>query len=122
MKRTLCFVLVFLMALAFARAEKGDGFKVVLFTLAAGTMADYAITTHALSTGMFAEGNKLASWYVGKPAIAVPIILGITAASSAALYGLYKKNKTVAYILAGTLFLVRGYVIYHNLRLIARTI
>jgi len=122
-KQILCVLFIVLLmvpAMADQKKKPDDAFKVVLFTLGAGTMVDYAITTYALNTGKFKEGNKLASWYVEKPTLAIPIILGATYLQSKVLESLRRDNKTIAYIIAGMLFIIRGYIIYHNLRLINR--
>ena len=109
--------MLLLPALAYPQ-DRQPTLNLALFTLATQTMVDYSITTYALKTGDFIEANPLASWYVSNPHISVPIILGVTYLTSKVLLSIGRDNKTLALIIAGTLILARGLIIYHNLHLI----
>jgi len=79
--------------------------------------ADVGITTCALWRGA-TEANPLTKWYANNP----PLMIGLHTLGNAFIVkltsGLYKKNKTLAWVMIIGLNMVKAYVIYHNLRLI----
>lgn len=82
--------------------------------------ADFSLTTVALNRYNVTEANPIARWYVEKPGLAVSFLL--IHDISVHVFGdwLYKKNKTIAYIVLGVLTLARAYVMYQNIRTIQR--
>ena len=97
---------------------KKTAFLFIVFTLASSTYIDYAMSYDAISSGKYYEANPFVRSFVMKPYIALPVITASNVCICLGLEHLYKENKTVSWILVGMLFLVKGYVIWHNLRVL----
>ena len=95
-------------------------FLSVIFVIMASTYIDYGITYSALQTGRYAEGNPITKWFVNRPYIAIPIITFTNAGFGLVSEGLYKDSKTMAWIVAGLLIILKGYVLWHNIHLLRR--
>ena len=117
MKTLIVLALIAALAVPLA-ADDRQTFRAVAFTLGISTFVDYAVTTNALQTGRFAEGNPLARPFVGKPVLALPIVTGAALALTFGLDALHVQSRTAGWIVAGLLFAVKGYIIYRNVRLL----
>jgi hypothetical protein len=99
---------------------KNTAFMLIVFSVLSLTVVDYGLTSNALATGRYGEANGLVRWYVEKPALAIPIISITNYGGAYALTGLFKDNKTLAWILAGGLFILKGYIVYHNIKVLSK--
>jgi len=93
-------------------------FLLTLFAVVTSTYVDYSMSYNAISTGRYSERNPLTRSFVMRPAIAIPIITLTGGGLAMGLDGLYKHNKTVAWIVVGLLFVAKGYIIWHNIRVL----
>ena len=96
-------------------------FLTIVFTLVASTYIDYSMSYNAIQTGHYAESNPFTKSIVSRPALALPII---TITGGGLCYGLehlYKDNKTAAWVIVGMLTIVKGYVIWHNVKVLRWT-
>ena len=91
-------------------------FICLIFVAMTLTVVDYGTSYAAIQTGRYGEGNSLVRWYVEKPVLAIPIITLTNYGAGYTLDGLWKDNKTVAWIAVGGLILLKGYVLIHNAR------
>jgi len=93
-------------------------FRAMQVNFTAMSWGDYLMTSWALRSGGYAEANPLAKWYVDKPQLAIPILAGIDLLVNWQTDALYRDgHKTAAWILVIGLNVVRGYILYHNLKL-----
>lgn len=122
MKKALA-VLLILMALGgpmVAQTAKADPplvFRALQMQYTAISWCDFAMTSWALKSGLYAEGNPIAKFYVDKPGLAIPILAVSDLVVHWGLDSIYKDNKTVAWVLLIAFNVARGYVLYHNLKL-----
>lgn len=122
MKRALAVLLVVLalcgpMAAQSAKATPPVAFRALQMQYTAISWCDFAMTSWALKSGLYAEGNPLAKFYVNKPGLAIPILALSDLAVHWGLDSIYKDNKTVAWVMLIVFNVARGYVLYHNLKL-----
>ena len=95
-------------------------FLTIVFVLAASTYVDYIMTYNAIQTGRYAEGNVLTRGFVNHPAIALSIITIMSGVFCVGMESLYKDNKAASWTILGLVFLVKGYVLWHNIYMLRR--
>lgn len=114
-----CGVLVGLIFLLPASLSAEDGlFKNMKATLHFTNGLDYATTLTALSLSDRYEANPIVRLYIKKPVLNQVVWLGIIVIQDKLFDSLYKKNKVLSYVLLGVMIATKGYVIYHNLKML----
>jgi hypothetical protein len=98
-------------------------FDANLFVMIGLNVADYFSTREAFKYPGLTETNPLMAPFVKSPAAFAAIKAGTTALTYLSMKSLFKKNKTVAWIMTTASNVVLSYVVANNLRLIqsART-
>lgn len=81
-------------------------------------VADYISTREALKYPGLAETNPLMKPFVKNPAAFAAIKIGTTALSYLSMKAIFKKNKTVAWIMTTASNVLMSYVVANNIRLI----
>jgi hypothetical protein len=81
-------------------------------------VADYFSTREALKYPGLAETNPLMKPFVKSPAAFAAIKFGTTALSYLSMKAIFKRNKTVAWIMTTTSNALLSYVVANNMRLI----
>ena len=79
------------------------------------SLADVEITRVGLKRGAV-EVNPFVKWYIESPTLTVAVNISASLLITWGTSKLYKKNKTLGIISIIAVNLVRGYVIYHNIR------
>lgn len=93
-------------------------FDALKFSYCAGVLADGAITHYAIDSGIAKEGNPLASLYIEKQSLSLAINLGVMIFTNYILDELHRKNKLIAYVIVIGAVLFKGYLVYHNWKMI----
>jgi hypothetical protein len=81
-------------------------------------IADYISTREALKYPGLTETNPLMKPFVKNPAAFAAIKLGTTALSYLSMKAIFKKNKTVAWIMTTASNVLLSYVVVNNMRLV----
>lgn len=89
-----------------------------LITLAALNVADYFSTREALKHQGLSEANPLMKPFVKNDLTFAAVKLGITLTNHLFMKNLYKRNKTLAWVLSIASNLAMSYVVSHNLKMI----
>ena len=79
---------------------------------------DFGATLGCLASGKYCEVN--ATWMTKYPELYIPYDIGVTILFNAVARVTYKSNKTASYIFVGIGIVVRGYVLYRNLKEVLR--
>jgi len=95
-------------------------FKALQYGYQALNIGDLSLTLYATRQEQFREANPFVGFYVNKPAVAIPLNLGISYGIHRLTSGLYKKNKTLAYGVIIALNIIKGYVVYYNVRQLSK--
>jgi hypothetical protein len=103
--------------LAGAGFAKG-AFNASLVAMVALNVADYLSTNAALKYPGTSENNPLMKPFVDNPYTFAAVKVGITALSYLSAKALYKKNKTLAWLVSTLSNVALGYAVSSNLRLI----
>jgi hypothetical protein len=100
-------------------ARSGKAFFDVNLVLMVGlNVADYVSTREALKYPGLNETNPLMKPFVKSPAAFAAVKLGTTALSYWSMKALFKKNKTVAWVMTTASNVLLSYVVANNYRLI----
>ena len=89
-----------------------------LVSIIALNVADYFSTTEALKHPGLQEGNPLMKDIVKSPVAFAAVKIGVAAASYIGFKSLYKRNKTLGWIVSTATNFALSYVVSNNLRLI----
>ena len=81
--------------------------------------ADLTLTYAILENGGY-EINPLARWYLDEPLLAVTMLTLDNIVVNWGCKQIYKANRTAGIITLIAVNLIKGYVIYHNLKVLAR--
>ena len=81
-------------------------------------IADYISTREALKYSGLTETNPLMKPFVKNPAAFAAIKIGTTALSYLSMKAIFKKNKTVAWVMTTASNVLLSYVVANNMRLI----
>ena len=120
MKKSFLVLLMILFLVSSIQAVQANKFsmtfkKTLQVSYCAMNWIDLGMTYRALKNDSIGESNSFARYLLDRPALAVVF----TAASQAAWWffvdGLYKRNKTLAWIFMGVSVAFRGYILIHNL-------
>jgi hypothetical protein len=95
-------------------------FTASLWTQVGLNAADYFTTVKALKIPGLAEGNPIMKPFVKNPYVFAAVKTGLTALTHYSLKGLYKRNKTAAWIVSLASNLALSYVVANNMRMIDR--
>ena len=90
-------------------------FDTLMTNYIAMTWVDFTLTYTLLNEGGH-EKNPLSSWYIEKPALAIAFLTIDNVIVNWGCRKLYKANKTVGILTIIVVNLVKGYVLYHNIR------
>lgn len=93
-------------------------FNVNLLALVGLNVADYFSTRAALNYPGLHESNPLMTPFVKSPAAFAAIKLGTTALTYLGLKAIFKKNRTVAWVLTTASNVVLSYVVANNMQMI----
>ena len=106
----------------FIRGERTERafFTASLMTMTALNVADYISTVQALKRTGLREGNPLMKPFVKNQAVFVAVKAGTTALSIWGMNSLWKKDKTMAWILTTASNFLLSYIVANNFRLIQR--
>lgn len=89
-------------------------FELNLLTMVGLNVADYLSTRKALKYSGLYEGNPLMQPFVKSPAAFAAVKFGTTALTYLSFSALYKKNKTVAWVLTTASNVLLSYVVANN--------
>jgi hypothetical protein len=95
-------------------------FDVNLVALVALNIADYASTREALKYPGLHEFNPLVAPFARNPAAFAAVKIGTTALTYWCMKALFKKNRTMAWVLTTASNLVLSYAVANNLQMIQR--
>jgi hypothetical protein len=102
-------------------ADPGKAFfDVNLVALVALNIADYASTREALKYPGLHEFNPLVAPFAKNPAAFAAVKIGTTALAYWCMKALFKKNRTIAWVLTTASNLVLSYALANNLQMIQR--
>jgi|WetSurMetagenome_2_1015567.scaffolds.fasta_scaffold51348_2 hypothetical protein len=106
----------------FIRGERTERafFTASLVTMTALNVADYISTVQALKRTGLREGNPLMKPFVKNQAVFAAVKAGTTALSVWGMNSLWKKDRTMAWILTTASNFLLSYVVANNFRLIQR--
>ena len=90
---------------------------VLIILFASLTIADFVITNIALKIGAI-ELNPIARLYVFNPNVAMVVNAIAIIIVSIASYEIYQRSMGLAIAVLSLLIIVRGYVVYRNMRVI----
>jgi len=93
-------------------------FEVSALSLVALNIVDYFSTREALRYPGLQEGNPLLKNIVKDPTKFAVLKIGVVAASYISMKSLYKKNRTLAWVVSTASNVLMGYVVSNNVRLI----
>jgi hypothetical protein len=93
-------------------------FEVNLLAMVGLNIADYVSTCAALEYPGLHESNPLMMPFVKSPAAFAAVKLGTTALTYLSLKAIFKKNKTVAWVLATASNVLLSYVVANNMQMI----
>jgi len=111
----LVFVLLILFSLNLFADE--DLFKTFQLSYVALDCVDISMSLYGVKIG-HVEANPLASWYIKKPVLAF-VVHGILDFAIIKLSDmLYKENKKLGWFVIIGLNLIKGYVVYRNIRIL----
>jgi len=103
--------------LGIQKPSLGDSlFNASLISLAAVNVADYFSTVEALKHPGLQEGNPLMKPFVKNSLVFAGVKIGLTALNTIVLKRLYKKNKTMAWVVSAVTNIGLGYIVANNLR------
>lgn len=95
-------------------------FDATLIAHAALNIADYFSTREALKYPGLQEGNPLMKPFVKNDLLFAAVKIGITTGNHFLLKNIYKKNKTLGWIISLTSSFLLSYVVVHNYNLIEK--
>jgi hypothetical protein len=93
-------------------------FNVNLVALVALNIADYVTTREALKCSGLSEVNPLMKPFVNSPAAFAAIKIATTALTYWSFKALFKKNRTMAWVLTTTSNVLLSYVVANNIQMI----
>jgi len=117
MKKLLIFILLlFLASGLFAEDKTFNAFQLSYVTL---DYVDVSITLYGIKHG-YSEANPLAQWYIKNPplTIAIHTVLNITIIKLSDY--IYKRDKKLGWIVIVGLTVIKGYVVYRNIKTLMR--
>ena len=112
--KTLTLLLTLLLLAGVLYAEDYT-FKALQISQVGLSWADLAITKIGLKRGAI-EVNPFVRWYIEKPTLTIAVNLSANLLITWGTSKLYKKNKTLGVLAIITVNLVRGYVLYLNIK------
>ncbi len=92
-------------------------FKTLQYSYVVLDYADLFTTWKTLEIPNLREANPFAGWYFKRPLIGAVITFGANLAIYQLGKLLYKKSKTLAYIVVSTLVVFKTYAVIHNYRI-----
>lgn len=95
-------------------------FTVSVVTMAALNIADYLSTREALKYPCLCEGNPLMKGIAKNELLFAGVKLGVAACNYVLLKKLYKKNKTMAWIISTAANVALSYVVANNMNMIQK--
>lgn len=95
-------------------------FDVNLVALVALNVADYVSTREALKSSSLSEVNPLMKPFVNSPVAFAAIKIGTTALTYWSFKALFKRNRTMAWILTTASNVVLSYIVANNIQMIER--
>jgi hypothetical protein len=93
-------------------------FEANLLALVALNIADYLSTSQAIKVPGLAEGNPLMKPFVKSPAAFAAVKIGFTALTYFGFKSMYKRSKTLGWVMTTATNLLMSYVVSNNYRLI----
>ena len=117
MKKLLIFILLlFLASGLFAGDKTFNAFQLSYVTL---DYVDISMTLYGIKRG-YSEANPLAQWYIKSPPLTVAIhtVLNIVIVKLSDY--IYKRNKKLGWMVVIGLNVIKGYVVYRNIKTLTR--
>jgi hypothetical protein len=94
-------------------------FTTTLLMTAALNIADYVLTSEALCYGGVVEGNPMMKNIVKDPYVFAAAKVGVSALNFYLMKNLYKKNRTLAWVLTTVTNFAMTYVVANNIRVLS---
>ena len=117
MKKLAGIILILVLASTLFSADKTfETFQVSYVIL---DQADFSLTLYGLHRG-HEEANPLARWYTKSPALTVAVHATLNIAVIKLSGFLYKKDKKLGWAVVIGLNLIKGYVVYRNIRTLTK--
>ena len=120
MKFAVC-VLLLLGVSVSASADSDTLYEICNFNLSALTFGDYMVSMTAVSKyGSQVEMNPFMRYMFDRPVLGIITATGLNATQHYLMRKLWKEDKLMAWIFMVGLSIIKGYIIYHNIRVFNR--
>ena len=118
-KRAVLFIFILLILFSINLFADDDLFKTFQLSYVALDYVDVSLTLYGIELGL-TEMNPLAKWYIKNPPLTIAVHFVLDIAIIKLTNVLFKENKRLSWVVIIGLNLIKGYIIYRNIKILGR--